>query len=103
MTSNASRRRWWWLRPQFRDEPQNLSEHLPCDGDLGHLEDNIAAVAHHLGTDLDQLLLGGSATNHSSAPASPACARNCRGCRRAHEAGAAPRWRRTFGTTVAST
>jgi len=23
-------------------------EHLPWDGDLGHLEDNIAAVAHHL-------------------------------------------------------
>ena len=22
---------------------QNLLEHLPCDGDLGHLEDNIAA------------------------------------------------------------
>ena len=23
-------------------------EHLPCDGDLGHLEDDIAVVAHHL-------------------------------------------------------
>src|SRR5262245_59875153 len=45
MTSNVSRWRWWWLRPQFRDEPQNLLEHLPCDGDLGHLEDDIAAVA----------------------------------------------------------
>jgi len=32
-------------------------EHLPCDGDLGHLEDNIAAVPHHLRADLDQLLL----------------------------------------------
>src|SRR5437899_1618330 len=40
MTSNVSRWRWWWLRPQFRDEPQNLLEHLPCDGDLGHLEDD---------------------------------------------------------------
>src|SRR5262249_19790950 len=48
-------RRWWWLRPQFRDEPQNLLEHLPCDGDLGHLEDNIAAVAHDFRADLDQL------------------------------------------------
>src|SRR5262247_2707818 len=57
MTSNVSRWRWWWLRPQFRDEPQNLLEHLPCDGDLGHLEDNIAAVAHHLRADLDQLVL----------------------------------------------
>jgi hypothetical protein len=26
MTSNVSRWRWWWLRPQFRDEPQNLLE-----------------------------------------------------------------------------
>jgi len=33
-------------------------EHLPCDGDLGHLEDNIAAVAHHLRADLDQLVTG---------------------------------------------
>jgi hypothetical protein len=32
-------------------------EHLPCDGDLGHLEDGIAAVAHHLRADLDQLVL----------------------------------------------
>jgi hypothetical protein len=29
-------------------------EHLPWDGDLGHLEDNIAAVAHYLRADLDQ-------------------------------------------------
>src|SRR5215469_18957224 len=57
MTSNVSRWRRWRLRPQFRDEPQNLLEHLPCDGDLGHLEDNIASVAHHLRADLDQLLL----------------------------------------------
>ena len=42
---------------QFRDQPQNLPEHLPCDGDLGHLEDNIAAVVHHLRADLDQLVL----------------------------------------------
>src|SRR6516162_3250626 len=56
MTSNVSRWRWWWLRPQFRDEPQNLLEHLPWDGDLGHLEDKIAAVAHYLRADLDQLV-----------------------------------------------
>src|SRR3977135_404343 len=55
--SNMSRWRWWWLRPQFRDEPQNLLEHLPWDGDLGHLEGDIAAVADDLGADLDQLLL----------------------------------------------
>jgi len=43
----------------IRDEPQNLLEHLPCDGDLGHLEDNIAAVAHDFRADLDQLVLCG--------------------------------------------
>jgi hypothetical protein len=41
----------------LRDEPQNLLEHLPCDGDLGHLEDDIAAVAHDFRADLDQLVL----------------------------------------------
>jgi hypothetical protein len=45
------------LRPQFRDQPQDLLEHLPWDGDLGHLEGNIAAVADDLRADLDQLLL----------------------------------------------
>jgi hypothetical protein len=30
---------------------------LPWDGDLRHLEGDIAAVAHHLRADLDQLLL----------------------------------------------
>src|SRR5258708_12250699 len=59
MTSNVRRWRWWWLRPQFRDEPQNLLEHLLRDGDLGHLEDDIAAVARHLRADLDQLVLQG--------------------------------------------
>src|SRR5262249_17830443 len=55
--SKVLRQRWWWLRPQFRDEPQNLLEHLPWDGDLGHLEGDIAAVAHDFCADLDQLLL----------------------------------------------
>ena len=27
------------------DQPQNLLEHLPWDGDLRHLEDDIASVA----------------------------------------------------------
>ena len=35
----------------------NLLEHLPWDGDLGHLEGDVAAVADDLGADLDQLLL----------------------------------------------
>jgi hypothetical protein len=30
---------------------------LPWDGDLGHLEDDVTAVAHDLRADLDQLLL----------------------------------------------
>src|SRR5260221_9414397 len=36
---------------------QYLLEHLSWDGDLRHLEDDIASVAHHLRADLDQLLL----------------------------------------------
>jgi hypothetical protein len=36
---------------------KSLLEHLPWDGDLGHLEGNIAAVADDIRADLDQLLL----------------------------------------------
>jgi hypothetical protein len=36
-----------------RDKSQNLLEHLPRDYDLGYLEHDVAAVAHHLGSDLD--------------------------------------------------
>jgi hypothetical protein len=36
------------LRSQFRDQPQYLLEHLSWDGDLGHLECNIAVVADDL-------------------------------------------------------
>jgi hypothetical protein len=35
---------------------KNLLEHLSWDGDPSHLEDNIAAGAHNLRTDLDQFL-----------------------------------------------
>ena len=45
------------LRPQFPDQPQNLLEHLPCNGDLGHLEDEIATLADDLRANLDRLLL----------------------------------------------
>src|SRR6516164_1279494 len=82
-----------------RDKLQNLLDHLPWDCDLGHLEHDVAAVAHHLRANLDQLVLQG----RQRPPASPACAGSCRGCKPAHEAANAPRWRRTFGTTVAST
>src|SRR5450830_2135642 len=57
MSIGLSRWRWWWLRSQFCDQPQNLLEHLPWDSDLGHLEDDVTAVAHDLRADLDQLLL----------------------------------------------
>jgi hypothetical protein len=60
MLLRRSRWRWWRLRPQFRNQPQNLPEQLSWDRDLGHLESDIAAVAHHLGADLDRFLLQGS-------------------------------------------
>ena len=45
-------KRW----PQPVNEAQDLSEQRSWDGDLCQLESDIAAVAHDLGTDLDQLL-----------------------------------------------
>jgi hypothetical protein len=33
------------LRPQLPEQPQNLLEHLPWNGYLGHLECDVAAVA----------------------------------------------------------
>ena len=56
MPPACSRRRWRWLRPQFGDQPQDLGEQHPRNGDLGHLEGDIAAVADELRADLDQLL-----------------------------------------------
>ena len=32
-------------RPQFRDQPQDVGEQISWNGDLGHLEGDIAAVA----------------------------------------------------------
>ena len=52
----CSRRRWRWLRPEFGNQPQDLGEHVPRHGDLGHLESDVAAVADEPGADLDQLL-----------------------------------------------
>ncbi len=48
-------RRW----PQPVNEAQDLGEQRSWDGDLRHLESDIAAVAHDLGADLDQLLAQG--------------------------------------------
>ena len=44
-------------RPQFCDEPQDVGEQSSGNGDLGHLDCDIATVGHHLRADLDQLLL----------------------------------------------
>jgi hypothetical protein len=41
----------------LRDEPQDVGEEIFRDSNLGHLEGNIAAVAHDLRADLDQFLL----------------------------------------------
>ena len=67
------------------------------------LEDNIAAVAHHLRADLDQLVL-----QTRQRPVLDRLRRRQRAQEIAEVVGermngAAPRWRRTFGTTVAST
>ena len=58
-----------------RDQAQNLLEHLPWDGDLGHLKGDIATVADDLRADLDQLLLQARQRPILRlALASPACA-----------------------------
>ena len=52
--TGASCRRW--LRPQAVDQLQDFREHLPRQGNLGHLERNITAVADDLCADLDHIL-----------------------------------------------
>jgi hypothetical protein len=63
--------------PQFRDELQNLLEHLPWDGDLSHLEDDVAAVANNPRAVLisfsfklasDQPLIGSGVASRDNAP-----------------------------------
>ncbi len=44
-------------RPQFGDQPQDVGEETFGNGDLGHLQGDIAPMAHDLRADLDQLLL----------------------------------------------
>src|SRR5271165_3863045 len=56
VTSDPIARSCGSRRPQPGDERQKLLEHLPRHCHLGHLEGGVAAVAHDLGTDLDQLL-----------------------------------------------
>src|SRR5450759_4801768 len=44
------------IRATSRDQPQNLLEQFPRHRDLGHLEDDVASMAHDLGADLHQFL-----------------------------------------------
>src|ERR1700730_15768333 len=55
--SNTSRWRWIGRWTQFRDQPQDVAEQMPGDGDLGHLKRDVTTVAHNLRTNLDQPLL----------------------------------------------
>ena len=62
---------------------------------------NIATVAHHLRADLYQLLLEACQRPvFDRLAASPVSVGNFPDCRRAHQAGAARRWRRTSCTTA---
>ncbi len=45
------------------DQMKYLGEQRSCDGDLRHLESDVAAMTHDLGTDLDELLAQRSAAN----------------------------------------
>ncbi len=45
--------------PEFRDQAEVFFEQCVRDRHLGHLEDEVAPVAHDLGADLDQLLSEG--------------------------------------------
>jgi hypothetical protein len=57
VTPNASRSRDEWQRPQFGDQPEDFGEKVSRNGDLSHLEGDIAPVVDDLRADLDQLLL----------------------------------------------
>jgi hypothetical protein len=56
---DALRGHWTRWLPKFGNQPQNVAEQIPWDGDLGHLKRDIATVGHHLRADLDQFLLQG--------------------------------------------
>jgi hypothetical protein len=42
-------------RPQFRDQPQDVAEKIPRNGDLSHLECDVAAMADDLRADFADL------------------------------------------------
>jgi hypothetical protein len=45
-----------WRRPEPVDAAQDVGEQVTGDGDLGHLERDVAPVADDLRADLDELL-----------------------------------------------
>jgi len=47
---------WGWLRSEPVDAVQDVGEQVTRDGDLGHLEDDVAAMAHDLRSVLYELL-----------------------------------------------
>jgi hypothetical protein len=55
--TNALRCRCDRWQPQFGDHAQDVGEESSRNGDIGHLEGDIAAVADDLRSDLDQLFL----------------------------------------------
>jgi len=47
---------WGWLRSEAADAAQDVSEQVTRNGDLSHLESDVAPVAHDLRANLDELL-----------------------------------------------
>ena len=56
-TPDVLRGRYDGRRPQFRDQPQDVGEQASRDGDFGHLEGDITAVADDFRADLDEFFL----------------------------------------------
>src|SRR6266536_148154 len=85
-----------WSRSwsQSVDQPQDFLEQFLRQRDLGHLEDDVAAMAHDLGADLHEFF--------SQARQRPLLDR-LRQSQRPHEAEAGRRWRGTSSMTAAST
>jgi hypothetical protein len=72
--SSSPQSRWCGPRPQPGNQHQDFLEHSPWHGDLGQLERDIAAMAHHVGADLDELLAQ-AGSDHGSAALSTASVR----------------------------
>ena len=100
--SNTSRWRWIGRWTQFRDQPQDVAEQMPGNGDLGHLKRDVTTVAHNLRTNLDQPLLQGRHRPVFDRLRVATCAGNYRDCRRAREVEVEQRWPRTSDMTAAS-